>query len=84
MATYKLHSVGAPKTAPIEYYPAGATIVVGDLLKLSSGSLVVATGNGDETYVAVGNATSGKQCPAIRILDDMIFEDNNGNRAYLK
>lgn len=72
---FKLHSVGSAKTAPLEFYTItdAEAVVIGELLKLSSGKLTVAAATDVPEFIAVGAGTA-VEIPVIRITEDMVFE----------
>ena len=74
----KLHSVGAPKTAPYEFYAVtnAETIVMNEALVLTAGLLTKCAATATPEFIAgaaiVGNGT--KTIPVIRVVEDMVFE----------
>ena len=56
----KLHSVGAPKTAPLEFYTitAAETVTIGEALVLSSGKLTKCGATATPEFISVGAGTA--------------------------
>lgn len=74
----KLHSVGAPKTTPYEYYvvTSAEAVTLGEALVLSSGKLTKCAADATPEFIAMAAATGDGtlKIPVLRVMEDMIFE----------
>lgn len=71
----KLHTVGAPKTTPYEYYDItdAETVVLGEALVLTSGKLTKCAATATPEFIAMA-AGVASVIPVIRVMEDMEFE----------
>lgn len=69
---FKLHQKASPATEAIEYFTAGAELVIGALVAHDGGKIVTNTTKPE--YVTLGNAKNGEVVAVKRIYEDEIYE----------
>ena len=69
---FKLHQKASPATEAIEYFTAGAELVIGALVAHDGGKIV--TNTTEPEYVTLGNAKNGEVVAVKRIYEDEIYE----------